>query len=99
MIKYFIPFFVICSNIVFSQRTPTGFIYDKKYNTPVEFANVVIDRNNGTMTDASGRFVLTLNNNAPVNDTIIISHISYNIVKIPLDKIASFLNKENTHGI
>lgn len=78
---------VICNNSIFSQppNILTGSIYDKKYDVLVEFANV-IGHGSGAVTDTSGLFVLNPKLHF-LTDTIIVTHLSYNTLKIPVREL------------
>jgi hypothetical protein len=61
-----------------------GVVLDKKTRKPLPYANVfIINRSIGTITNASGVFVLKLGD-IPPEDTLGISHIGYSLYCIPL---------------
>jgi hypothetical protein len=76
---------------LFSQENISFFIYDKKFNVPIEFANAVI-KDKYAISDTIGSIKITANN---MMDTISISHLSYNSIKVPLFNLKGLLDKDN----
>ena len=68
----------------------TFFIYDKKYNVPIEFANVMIN-DKYSISDTIGKINIVSKSQ---QDTIIISHISYLPVKTSITKLKGLINND-----
>lgn len=73
----------------YGQRMVKGIVVSSEALKPVPYAHVYMIGNPmiGTNTDRAGRFQL----NVPsIQDTLVISHITYNIQKIPLETFNTF---------
>lgn len=64
-----------------------GIVLDSETNTPIEDANIVIDKNNGTSTNNKGQYFLRLKHNIKSTDTIQFSCIGYSSEKITYSKL------------
>ncbi|MDO9274610.1 MAG: carboxypeptidase-like regulatory domain-containing protein [Lutibacter sp.] len=63
-----------------------GVIIDSETNKPIEFVNIgVLNKNTGTVSDLLGKFNFNISKEY-LNDSLTISHINYNSVKIPIIK-------------
>ncbi len=80
--------FLLVNFSVFSQvKTISGQIFDSKTKKPLAFANIYINKNQGTTADFDGKFRLK----TPIKtNTIHISYIGYISKSISLDKNKSF---------
>jgi len=72
----------------FSQHQVSGILIDKKTNTPLPFATVLIDQFNGTITNVDGEFTLKSKKNI---SKIHISYIGYDDKTIQISKNNQFL--------
>lgn len=74
MHRLLLLFFLLCSITTYSQYNISGIVKDTNTGAPLAFANVVSNKNNGTITDREGYF--TLSQAAPFTN-ITISYVGY----------------------
>jgi hypothetical protein len=68
-------------------RLVKGIVIDGKTRKPLPFSNVfLLNKSIGTITNTGGRFELKLSS-SDLSDTLGISYIGYNVVKIPLESL------------
>jgi len=60
-----------------SQQKITGHVEDDETGSPVPYASVTSEKDEGFMTDSLGRFSLVIRKQARLNDSILISAIGY----------------------
>lgn len=95
MINYFKTYFLFCLLIIgssaFSQTELSNTVLDSGTFLPLESASIYIKNTTiGTVTNADGKFLLTVPNKLK-KDTLIISSIGYKSYKVPVDEFdASF---------
>jgi hypothetical protein len=81
-------FFVLFTCQLQAQTAIKGKIIYAKDGKPIAFASVkLMDRTNGTVSDALGNFALLMHN-IRQNDTLLISSVGYENFKIPAQKAA-----------
>ncbi len=83
-----ISFFVFSISIVSGQNLISKTLIDKETNQPVMFAHVYIknDLQTGTVSNTDGKFVLK---DVADNDTVVISHLSYDTFSDKIENIQS----------
>jgi hypothetical protein len=81
---FFISFHVCCHG-----QDITGILLDSITNQPIKHAHIFSSGHNGTgtITNESGEFQLYLQNQEQPTDTLIMSHVAYQQLKIPLTKL------------
>ncbi len=85
--KKFVLFFIIIHSINLSAQKIKGIVLDKLNDKPIENVNIYFDNTaTGTKTDKKGRFKLNSSPRDLKNNSIIISHISYNTKTILFGK-------------
>jgi len=67
---------------VFTQQTINGRVENDVTGEPVSFASVTPDKDEGFMTDSSGKFSLKIRKQSRLNDSILITAIGYSSKKI-----------------
>ncbi|CAN0604588.1 unnamed protein product, partial [Ectocarpus sp. 12 AP-2014] len=97
---YFLMFFLLTGAKLFSQQiVMTGIVIDSENQEPIEFVNIgVLNKNQGTITNPSGRFTLALPK-AYESDSLTISHINYYPIKILVKSVKNqtiFLDPKTT---
>ncbi|HEX8332470.1 MAG TPA: hypothetical protein VF622_07585 [Segetibacter sp.] len=75
---------IICSS-VFSQITVSGTVYDITKRTPVEAVSVISTGGTGSITNASGRYTISVNE----SDSIYFSYLNKPTPKYPVLSIAN----------
>jgi len=82
-LKIYILFFFILTTFGISAQNFKGIVYDRTSNKPIIDANVYIKNSDfGDRTNKKGWFNIKISSRTFTNDTLVISHISYNTVKI-----------------
>jgi outer membrane receptor for ferrienterochelin and colicins len=85
-ITYILPFFLLSTNLIFSQETGnlSGTVVDMNTNEPVVEANITVQNTKrGTTTDFNGRFNIS---NLEIGKYIIkISHVGYTTLEQEID--------------
>ncbi|WP_159021540.1 carboxypeptidase-like regulatory domain-containing protein [Formosa sp. L2A11] len=83
-ILFFLAFTVTAQNI-------TGKILDRETNTPLEDVNIYFEgnKNNGTVSDASGMFELELNKESRSSDVILFSMLGYTTLEYSVEDVKS----------
>lgn len=91
--SFFAVLFLTISLNVFSQTTISGKIINKETNTQIEFVNVGIPgKEIGTVSNEQGYYQLQISNEN-LNDTLFVSCIGYNSVKIKLNDLIKSADK------
>ncbi len=72
-----------------AQKTIKGRVSDFDTNEPLAFANIIINDEKGTISDAEGFFVLQIDSNTKQFE---VSYIGFEKIKIPLNKGQMFYN-------
>jgi len=89
MKKSVLIFIILLTSIgAFAQQRISGIVIDKESKESLPFANIYISETKGTITDAEGKFNLTLNSDTT---SIKVSYIGYETITIPIDANTSYL--------
>jgi hypothetical protein len=92
MPKCFVVFFLNIGifNLFSQEIFMNGIILDAETKEPIEYVNIgILNKNQGTVSDLEGKFKFQISNEFK-NDSLTISHVIYNTLKIP---IQNFKNK------
>lgn len=81
MRNFFVFVFIICFSSLYSQQRISGILTDAKTGTPLPFANVISEQNNGTITDRDGKFELQQTQRFT---NVTVSYIGYSSKIIPI---------------
>lgn len=82
-------FTIFNSNILYGQKTLHGTIQDDS-SSPIAFAHIFWrnDRN-GTISNINGRFSIAINERSYQQDSLIIRHVGYKELSLPLNELLS----------
>jgi len=67
-----------------AQQKITGLVEDHETGSPVSYASVISEKEEGLMTDSLGRFSIVIHKQARLNDSILISAIGYSSKRIAI---------------
>lgn len=89
MKKSILIFILLLSSIAASaQQQISGVVTDKESKESLPFANIFISSTKGTITDAEGKFTLSLEKEI---SSIRVSYIGYKTITIPIEKNTTYL--------
>jgi hypothetical protein len=104
MSKFLFFFFFLSSVVVYSQSFSwQGKILEEKTSKPIEYAHVIVynDGNKLYFISDNNGFVSVFYSNSTVNDSIVVSHLSYNTIllnskELVAKKVIELTNKTRT---
>ena len=71
--------FLLISLAGIAQQKITGLVEDDETGSPVSYASVTSEKDEGFMTDSLGRFSFVIRKQARLNDSILVSATGYSI--------------------
>ncbi len=81
-------YFYIYAETAINAQVPNFVVKDLQTNKPIQFVAITSQKGNGRYTDEKGEFSYPFSK----NDTILISHLSYNPLKITYFDLLNFPN-------